>query len=223
MNLQSILDFGILTTSMLHKTSSVETLSHTTIENLVKQKTWSSAYGSDPTAYKFSGIQNIKKIKDADKLMRAIREGRVGSAENIAKLTKNKNVKALLFINNLYASVIKQGWSELRDIMDKLTPSEIRDAYNDADKTLSKLGKSIEFVFKYEDESYSDDTDTYDALYDALTKQLNKHLEKVAKQEDAKRVQSYLQQQASKNKKYTSIELENIPTVNDVFAGATLV
>lgn len=219
-NLLSFLDFAVPTHSFLDKADYAETLSETAIKKLITHKAVSSAYGADETTYSLN-TGKIKQLSNADIVMNRARSGNFNYAQEIASLTSNKHVKSLLFINNLYKAVNGQGWSDIKSLMDQLTPHEIELAYKQAAKTLKNLGKSVEFIFKYEDEKFSDDTDTYETFKDALLKQLNNHMKKVEKQINANKKLKQLQEKSNKDNN-ALIDTKNINIVNDIFEGAKL-
>ena len=219
-NLLSFLDFAVPTHSFLDKADYAETLSQNTIKKLITHKAVSSAYGADDTTYSLN-TGKIKQLSKADIVMNRARSGNFNSAQEIASLTNNKHVKSLLFINNIYKAVTGQGWSDIKDIMDQLTPYEISMAYKNTAKTLKNLGKSVEFIFKYKDEKFSDDTDTYDTFKDALLEQLDRHMKKIEKQIDADKTLKQLQEKSNKDNN-ALIDTKNINIVNDIFDGAKL-
>lgn len=219
-NLLRFLDFAVPTHSFLDKADYAETLSYTAIKKLIAYKASSSAYGADKTTYSLN-TGKIRQLSKADIVMNRVRSGNFNSAHDIASITNNKHVKALLFINNLYKAVAGQGWSDIKSLMDQLTLSEISMAYKKASKKLNNLGKSIEFIFKYKDEDFSDDTDTYDAFKDALSEQLDKHMKKIEKQIDADKTLKQLQEKSNKDNN-ALINTKNINIINDIFEGAKL-
>lgn len=218
----SKLDLGIVRENVLRKKFEVETINYDSFEKLVRKKIVSSRYGSDPTAYTFKALGNKKLLKSSKfkQLIQDIRSGAKLSTEYIARMSNYKSVRALRFLSNLYKSVVEQGWSDVKDIFDKLTPSEIDDAYNSAKHELEKLGKQIEFVFKYEDEQTDDISDVHDILLDEAKKQLYKHMQKQAEKEQAQEVLDLLNKQAGR--KISTINTDKYTSVNDVFAGAKL-
>lgn len=219
-NLLSFLDFAVPTHSYLNNEDYAETLSPDAIKKLIAYKASSSAYGSDEDTYSLE-TKKLKNISNADLAMNRARSGNFNSAQEIASLTSNKHVKALLFMNNLYKAVTGQGWADIKDIMDQLTPYEISLAYKNTAKTLKNLGKSVEFIFKYKDEKFSDDNDTYETFKAALLKQLDNHMKKVQKQIDADETLKQLQEKSNKDNN-ALIDTKNINIVNDIFDGAKL-
>lgn len=218
----SKLDLGIVRENVLRKKFEVETIDYASFEKLVRKKMISSRYGSDPTAYNFKVFADKKMLKNAKfkQLIKDIRSGAKISTEYIANVSNYKSVRSLRFLSNLYRSVVEQGWSDIKDIFDQLTPSEIEKVYNNAKDKLGKLGKQIEFVFKYLEEQTDDISDVHDILLDEAKKQLYKHIQKQAEKKDAQEVLDVLNNIAGK--KVATINTEGYTSVNNVFAGAQL-
>lgn len=218
----SKLDLGIVRENVLRKKFEVETINYASFEKLVRKKMISSRYGADPTTYTFRALADkaLTKNQKFQILIKDIRSGAKLSTEYIAKTAKFKSVKALRFLANLYRSVIEQGWSDVKDLFDQLSPSEIESVYNKAKRKIEKLGKQIEFVFKYEDEQTDDISDLHDILLDESRKELFRHMKKEADKKDAQEVLDTLNKIAGR--KVDKVDVNGFTSVNDVFAGAKI-
>lgn len=223
LSFMSKIDIGIVRENVLRKKFEVETIDYASFEKLVRKKMISSRYGADPTAYTFKALADKGLTKDQKfkQLIKDIRSGSNISTERIAKTAKFKSVKSLRFLANLYKSVIAQGWSDVKDIFDQLTPSEIEKAYDNAKDKLEKLGKQIEFVFKYRDEQTDDISDVHDILLDEARQMLYKHMKKEAEKKNAQEVLDTLNKIAGR--KVDKVDVTEFTSVNDVFAGAELI
>ena len=218
----SKLDLGVVRENVLRKTFEVETINYASFEKLVRKKMISSRYGADTTAYTFRALADkaLTKNQKFQILIKDIRSGAKLSTEYIAKIANFKSVKALRFLSNLYRSVVEQGWSDIKDIFDQLTPSEIEKVYNNAKDELEKLGKQIEFVFKYREEQTDDISDVHDILLDEARQMLYKHMKKEAEKKDAQEVLDTLNKIAGR--KVDKVDVNGFTSVNDVFAGAEI-
>lgn len=218
----SKLDIGIVRENVLRKKFEVETIDYASFEKLVRKKMISSRYGADPTAYTFRALadKSLTKNQKFKQLIKDIRSGAKISTEYIAKVANYKSVRSLRFLSNLYRSVVEQGWSDIKDIFDQLTPSEIEKVYNNAKDELEKLGKQIEFVFKYREEQTDDISDIHDILLDEARQMLYKHMKKEAEKKDAQEVLDTLNKIAGR--KVDKVDVNGFTSVNDVFAGAEI-